>query len=268
MTTARALITGATAGLGWEFGSQLAAAGSHLVLVARNSERLEQRAAELREQFGVDVEVIVADLTDPSSLARVEARAGATERPISMLVNNAGYGLLGAFDRNSVEQEDHHLTLHVRVPLRLMHAALGQMLPRRTGTILNVASVAGFTPRGSYGAAKAWVLSFSRWANWQYQRHGIRVTAVAPGFVHTEFHQRMGVRAERIPRLLWLEAPMVVRSALRDAERGKAISVPSLRYKVIVVLARVLPTPMVAAGSLAARPTERGQRRRRERSPR
>jgi short-subunit dehydrogenase len=251
-----ALITGATAGLGAEFAVQLAAAGSDLVLVARNSERLAERAAELRERFGVDVEVLAADLTDPASLKRVEARASATERPISMLVNNAGYGLVAQFDRNSVEQEDHHLALHVRAPLRLMHAALRQMLPRHSGTILNVASVAGFTPRGSYGAAKAWVLSFSRWANWHYRSGGVRVTAVAPGFVRTEFHQRMGVRAERIPRMLWLEAPRVVRTALRDAARGKAISVPSLRYKALVALTHVLPTSVIAAGSLVARPTE------------
>ncbi|MFC0682202.1 SDR family NAD(P)-dependent oxidoreductase [Lysobacter korlensis] len=251
-----ALITGATAGLGAEFANQLAASGHDLVLVARNAERLKQRAVQLTERYGVDVQVIPADLTDPAGLAKVEARVRAAERPVSILVNNAGYGLLGQFERNSVEQEEHHLALHVRATLRLMHAALQQMLPRRAGTILNVASVAGFTPRGSYGAAKAWVLSFSRWANWYYKSRGVQVSAVAPGFVHTEFHSRMGARKEQIPGFLWLDAPRVVRTALDDARRGKAVSVPSLRYKLIVAFTKMLPTSLVAAGSLTARPTD------------
>ena len=253
MTRPVALVTGATTGLGLEFASQLAADGHDLVLVARSRDRLAERARELGERYGVDVEVLAAELAEPEQLARVEARVSALERPVSVLVNNAGYGLLRPFEENSVSQEDHHVALHVRVPLRLTHAALSQMLPRRSGTIVNVASVAGFTPRGTYGASKAWVLSFSRWANWYYRRRGVKVSAVAPGFVHTEFHQRMGARKEQIPRFLWLDAPRVVRTALRDARRGKAISVPSVRYKVIVALAKLLPTSLIATGSLVGR---------------
>jgi uncharacterized protein len=257
MTRTVALITGATTGLGLEFATQLAAEGHDLVLVARSADRLAQRARELGERFGVEVEVIAADLTEPDQLARVEARVASAERPVSVLVNNAGYGLLRPFEENTVSQEDHHVALHVRVPLRLTHAALGQMLPRRTGMILNVASVAGYTPRGTYGASKAWVLSFTRWAGWYYRRRGVTVSAVAPGFVHTEFHQRMGARKEQIPRFLWLDAPRVVRTALRDARRGKAISVPSIRYKVIVALTKALPTSLIATGSLMGRQADR-----------
>ena len=253
MTRSVALITGATTGLGLEFATQLAADGHDLVLVARSADRLAQRASELSERHGIDVEVIAADLTEPDQLQAVEARVAATERPVSVLVNNAGYGLLRPFEENTVSQEDHHVALHVRVPLRLMHAALGQMLPRRSGIIVNVASVAGYTPRGTYGASKAWVLSFSRWANWTYRGRGVRVSAVAPGFVHTEFHQRMGARKEQIPRFLWLDAPFVVRTALRDARRGRAVCVPSVRYKVIVALTKVLPTALTATGSLMGR---------------
>jgi short-subunit dehydrogenase len=253
MTRSVALITGATTGLGLEFATQLAAEGHDLVLVARSADRLAERARELGDRHGVAVEVIAADLTEPDQLALVEARVAAAERPVSVLVNNAGYGLLRPFEENTVAQEDHHVALHVRVPLRLTHAALRQMLPRRSGLILNLASVAGYTPRGTYGASKAWVLSFSRWANWYYRRHGVKVSAVAPGFVHTEFHQRMGARKEQIPKFLWLNAPQVVRIALRDARRGKAVSVPSVRYKVIVALTKVLPTSLIATGSLMGR---------------
>jgi uncharacterized protein len=253
MTRSVALVTGATTGLGLEFASQLAAEGHDLVLVARSADRLAERARELSERHGVEVDVIAADLTAPDELARVEARVASPERPIDVLVNNAGYGLLRPFDENTVSQEDHHVALHVRVPLRLTHAALRQMLPRRSGMIVNVASVAGYTPRGTYGASKAWVQSFTRWASWYYRQRGVHVSAVAPGFVHTEFHQRMGARKERIPAFLWLDAPRVVRTALRDARRGKAISVPSLRYKVIVALTKVLPTSLIATGSLTGR---------------
>jgi short-subunit dehydrogenase len=253
MTRPWALITGATSGLGLEFASQLARAGNNLVLVARNAGRLAERARELADRYGVETEVIAADLTEPAELARVETRVSATERPISVLVNNAGYGLLQPFELNSVAEEDHLLNLHVRVPLRLTHAALTQMLPRKHGTILNVASVAAYTPRGTYSAAKAWIVSFTRWANWYYRRRGITVTAVAPGFVHTEFHQRMGAQKERVPKVLWLDPPRVVRSALHAAARGKAVTVPSIRYKLMVGLATLLPTRLLMAGSLMGR---------------
>ena len=248
-----ALITGATTGLGFEFASQLADRRHDLVLVARSADRLAERAQQLRERFGAGVEVMAADLTEPSQLARVEGRVAATERPVSILVNNAGHGLLHPFDENPVAEEDYLLSLHVRVPLRLTHAALPQMLARRHGTILNVASVAAYTPRGTYSAAKAWVVSFTRWANWHYRRRGVTVTAVAPGFVHTEFHERMGARKERVPRVLWLDPPRVVRSALSAAARGKAVTVPSIRYKLLVALAQVLPTRFKMAGSLMGR---------------
>jgi short-subunit dehydrogenase len=130
---------------------------------------------------------------------------------------------------------------------------LQQMVPRRSGRIINVASVAAFTPRGSYGAAKAWVLSFSRWANIHYRRSGVSVTVVAPGFVRTEFHQRMDVRTDTIPRILWLDAPRVVTASLRASARGSALVIPSKRYKAIVWATSWLPKRLVAAGTLKRR---------------
>ena len=249
-TPPRALITGATAGLGAEFARQLAERGYDLVLVARNRERLNQIAADLANRFQIDVEVIDADLSDAASLADIEARTGATERPIDLLVNNAGYGLKHDFDANNVDDEHHLLDVLVTAPMRLTHAALGQMLPRRAGTIINVGSIAAFTPRGTYGAAKAWVVSFSRWANLRYRGRGVTVTALAPGFVRTEFHARMGTGTSGVPRLAWLTAERVVRVALRDAAKGKALSVPSLRYTLAMLATRVIPARWAAAGAL------------------
>ncbi|WP_415854382.1 SDR family NAD(P)-dependent oxidoreductase [Sinomonas sp. G460-2] len=239
MTTA--LITGASAGLGAEFARQLAAQGHSLVLVARDGGRLEQAAAELRSRTGVEVEVLPADLTDPTQLAAVVDRVGDPARPVGMLVNNAGIGLLHDFDRNPLEDEIRHLRLHVEATLSLCHAALRAMSERREGRIINVASVAAFVPRGSYSAAKAWTLAFSRWANMHYKHDGVLVTALCPGFVHTEFHERMGMTTRFIPPFMWLRAERVVRDGLLDNLRGKGVSVPSRRYKSIVLLTRVLP---------------------------
>ena len=254
----RALVTGSTAGIGAEFARQLAAKHHDLVLVARNADRLEKIADELRSRYSIAVEVMVADLQLPTGIAAVEARVESRENPVDVLVNNAGYGLRHPFDENVIDDERRLLDLLVAVPMRLSHAALRQMLPRRSGTIINIASVAGFVPRGTYGAAKAWLLSFSRWANIAYRARGVTVTAVAPGFVRTEFHERMAVRSDTVPAFLWLDVSTVVRIALRDVARGKAVSVPTLRYRIIVGLGRVLPLRLAAAGALTAAPSHNG----------
>ena len=252
--TRLALITGATAGIGAEFARQLAADGFDLVLVARDAERLEERAAEMRTEFGVTVEVLAADLVSRADLTMVEARVGASgARRVTMLVNNAGFGLPKPFDDNPVDEEQRLLDLLVTAPMRLAHAALQQMLATGSGTIVNIASVAGYTPRGTYGASKAWVLSFSRWANLTYRRRGVVVTAVAPGFVHTEFHDRMHVSKNGVPAFLWLDAATLVRLALQDVAKGRAISIPTLRYKFVVLLSGLLPKRIVAVGALRGR---------------
>jgi short-subunit dehydrogenase len=250
-----ALITGASAGLGAEFARQLAAQGYDLVLTARDAGRLEAAAAELRAEHGVAVEVLPADLLDPVGLAAVEARVHANDSTaIDLLVNNAGFGLKKSFADNSIDDEIRLANMLITVPLRLTHAALVQMLPRSSGTIIMVASVAGYTPRETYGAAKTWVLNFSRWANVFYRSRGVTVSAIAPGFVLTEFHQRMGVTgSDTVPKFLWLDAPTVVRIGLRDVARGKAISIPTARYKFAVALASLLPTSFVVRAAARGR---------------
>jgi hypothetical protein len=246
-----ALVTGATSGIGAEFARQLAEQRYALVIVARDKGRLEAFATELRAAHDVTVEVLAADLVSPDGLAAVESRAANPTNPIDLLVNNAGFGMRAPFEENPISDEIRLLDLLVVAPLRLTHAALAQMLPRHSGMIINIASVAGFTPRGTYGAAKAWVLSFSRSANLAYRKRGVTVTAVAPGFVRTEFHQRMGVRTNTIPPVMWLSARQVVRIALRDAVRGTAVSIPTVRYKILVAVARMLPAKISAVGGLS-----------------
>lgn len=235
-----ALVTGATAGIGLEFARQLASRGHDLVLVARDAERLDAVAAELTSAYGVDVEVLPADLTDRPALAKVEARLAEPARPVDLLVNNAGFGLKGRFLDNTVEQEQAMLEVLVTAVMRLSHAALGPMAARGSGGVINVSSVAAFLPRGTYAAAKAWVNSFSEWAANEYRSSGVTVMALCPGFTKTEFHERMGVR--RGTSLLWMEPESLVTRALSDFDKGRTFSIPGAQYKVIVALTKLVPS--------------------------
>jgi len=241
-----ALITGATAGIGNAFATELATRGHNLVLVARDQERLKTVAKELTDAHGVEVRTRTADLSTTTGIKRVAKDLASDDRPIDLLVNNAGFALRKRFTENPIEEEEAVLTVMVRAPMHLTHAALNAMSSRRRGGIVNVASVAGFTPRGSYGAHKAWVISFSRWAHYGYAGQGVRVMALCPGFVHTEFHQRMGARTNNIPSWMWLDAGEVVRSGLAALDRGVPVSVPTFRYKAITGLSRITPARLVA----------------------
>jgi short-subunit dehydrogenase len=240
-----ALVTGATAGIGHEFATQLAARGQDLVLVARDTGRLEAVAADLRTTYGVQVEVMAADLVDRDQLARVEARLADPERPVDLLVNNAGFGLKQRFLDNDVEAEQAMLDVLVTAVLRLSHAALGPMTERGSGGVINVSSVAAFLPRGTYAAAKAWVNSFSEWAANEYRPRGVTVMALCPGFTKTEFHERMDVT--RGSGFLWLDAGFLVRRALEDFDKGRVYSVPGVQYRTIVGLSRLVPNRVLQA---------------------
>jgi uncharacterized protein len=241
-----ALVTGPTSGIGRSFARRLAADGHDLVLVSRDRERLDHLAAELHESYGVQAEVLVADLADRAQLAPVEARVADGARPVDLLVNNAGFGLRGDFLDHSVEEEQRLLDVHVTAVLRLTHAALTAMVARGRGAVVNVSSVAGYLPRGPYSAAKTYVTSLSTWADLTYRHRGVRVMAVLAGFTRTEFHDRMRVRTGSTPSLMWLDADRLVDEALRDLARGRTLSVPSRRYRVLATLARYAPTGLQA----------------------
>jgi short-subunit dehydrogenase len=144
-----------------------------------------------------------------------------------------------------VDREQAALDVLVVAVMRLTHAALGPMTARGSGGIINVASVAAFQPRGSYSAAKAWVTTFGAWASQEYGPQGVHLMTLCPGFTRTEFHERMDVRRESVPRPLWLDVERVVDDALADWDAGKRLSIPSKRYQVIVSVSRHLPTPLL-----------------------
>ena len=240
-----ALVTGPTAGIGHCFAQQLAARGYDLVLVARDEERLEKVAADLRATHGVEVEVLPADLTDRTELARVEARLADAARPVDLLVNNAGFGLKERFLDNSADAETAMLDVLVTAVLRLSHAALAAMTDRGHGGVINVSSVAAFLPRGTYSAAKAWVNSFTEWAANEYRDQGITVMALCPGFTRTEFHERMDVSRGSAPDFMWLDADKLVATALSDYDKGRVYSIPSPQYKAITTVARLIPNGLL-----------------------
>jgi short-subunit dehydrogenase len=211
------------------------------VLVARDTVRLSALAQELSETFGVDAEVLAADLHIAKDRNRVAERLRSVANPVRVLVNNAGYGIAGEVDSSDPQEEADHLTIHVTAPLELTKAALPGMLERGEGRIIIVSSVAGYLARGTYSAHKAWGLTFARSANETYRRRGVHVSAVAPGFTRTEFHQRMAMETAGIPGVLWLSAPRVVLESVRAVEKGRAVVIPSSRYKILVAVAALLP---------------------------
>jgi uncharacterized protein len=245
MTTPTALVTGATSGLGLAFARRLAADGNDLVLVARDVPRLDEVAGELRSAYGRRVEVLPADLADRAQLQRVADRVADAARPVDLLVNNAGFGLGHGFVDGPLDDEERMLDVLVRAVLVLSHAAAAPMRDRGHGAIVNVSSVSGFVVMGSYSAAKAWVTTFSEGLANELGRHGVQVTALCPGFVHTQFHDRARMRMSQMPGPAWLDADDVVDACLADVRRGRVVSVPSLRYKAVVTLARLVPRPVV-----------------------
>jgi uncharacterized protein len=239
-----ALVTGASAGIGTAFATQLAARGHDVVLVARDGERLEQLAKTLHAEHHIEAEVLVADLTDAGALARVEARLADPARPIDTLVNNAGFGTNGLLHELDVETETREVGLNVVALVRLTHAALGAMIPRRSGGVLNVSSLAGMqpTPRNAtYGATKAFVTSFTQSVHEELRGTGVRATVVCPGFTRTEFQVRAGFDSSRVPGFLWQGPEEVAAGALDALERGRAVYVPGTLNRVTAGLVSVLP---------------------------
>jgi short-subunit dehydrogenase len=241
-----ALITGPTAGLGAGYARRYARDGYNLVLVARNVERLEDLAAELRAANGIDVEVLPADLTEPADRSNVADRLTAG---VQVLINNAGFGTSGEFWTADPGQLQAQLDVNVTAVMQLTRAALPSMIAAGAGTVINIASVAGLLAgRGStYSASKAWVVSFTEGLANGLAGTGVSIHAVCPGFVHTEFHERAGVDMTSIPNILWLNVDDVVAESLADVAKGKIISIPSLQYKVLTTVGRLVPRGVVRA---------------------
>lgn len=243
-----ALITGATAGLGASYAAHLAAAGHDLVIVARDSARLEETAGRLQERHGVRVEVMVADLGQREQLTAVAARLSDSERPVDLLINNAGYGLKQSLAVGEVELLEQHFDVLARAVLVLSNAAAKAMVARGRGHILNVSSIAGLLAGGGhYAALKGYVLALTESLAKDLRGSGVSATVVLPGYVHTEFHARAGMKGPSGSSPAWLDADDVVAASLRDAFAGRLVSVPSMQYRALAAVLEILPRGLARA---------------------
>ena len=242
----RALITGGTAGIGAAFARAFAGRGTALVLVARNPERLEETAAQFRREYGVEVETIVADLSDREAQQRVADRLESSVDPVDVFVNNAGFSVKASLLDPDLSQHDLGFEVMVRAVLKLGGAAGRGMSERGRGWIINVGSVSALVTQNNYSAIKAWVGNYSESLGVQLHGTGVQVTALMPGWVRTEFHSRAGIKGSSIPGVLWLDADRLVEDCLRDVARGRPVSVPSKRWKLISAVLRTTPRGLVA----------------------
>lgn len=274
-----ALVTGATSGLGEEFCWQLAAGGHDLVLVARREQVLEALADKLRNVAGVGAQVIAADLSTPEGVAAVSRRldvggqdglcgtdgdpggargtegarrgtrgsAGGTgdgpERPVDLLVNNAGFGLGRAFVDNSVANEERGLDVMVRAVMVLSHHAARSMRSRGRGAVLNIGSVASRTGGGTYSAHKAWVVAFTEGLSEELAGTGVSATVVCPGPVATSFFANAGI--DLGGRLAVATPERVVADALQAVRAGRVQTTPTLTYKAAMAAMKLAPRALV-----------------------
>jgi hypothetical protein len=239
----RALITGATSGIGAAFARALSASGCQLVLVGRRSEQLGLLAEELRAK-GSKTELLLVDLASPVGIQTVVDRI--TGGPaLDLLVNNAGFGLFGPFTSVPLEAQAEMLRVHVEVPLRLTYAALPTMLERRRGGIINVASISAFVGDGKgvcYAATKAYQVAFSQTLHKGLRGTGVKVQALCPGFTRTEFHSRhamLPMDLTHIPAFMWLDADRVAAASLNALARDRMLVVPGTIYKLAVFFGRL-----------------------------
>lgn len=242
-----ALVTGATSGIGFAFTRHLAQAGYRLVIVARDGGRLAERRLELLALGAQQVQTITADLTDARSRNAVVERLQADLDPVDLLVNNAGSTLGVEFLQATAEDLSRQVELNSTSVMVLTHAALPGMIARGHGGVINVASTAGLVPgRGStYGATKAFVVSLSEGLAMSLRGTGVRVQALCPGFVRTEFHQRANIDMSSTPNWAYVDVDDLVKASMADLRANRPLSIPGALYKSIYVITRIAPRSLV-----------------------
>lgn len=245
----RALVTGASSGIGEAIARRLAGEGTDLVLVARCQPALDELASELAARDGVAVEVLVADLSAPVASAAVERRLRSVDSPIDLLVNNAGFGTSGPFVEMPVAREQQQIELNVVALTRLTSAAVGAMATAGRGDVLNIASIAGLYPApggATYAATKAYVVSFSQALHAELAGTPVGVTVSLPGFTRTDFHRRSGSDPSGVPARLWMDADAVAAISLDATARGDSKVVPGVLNKLVAGAVGVAPASSVA----------------------
>lgn len=240
-----ALVTGATSGIGKEIAWQLAAEGNDIVLVARNVQALDRYADMLRNFTGQQVETISADLSTDEGAHAVGARTASQDRPIGLLVNNAGFGIGQHFIGGSLDRELAGMDVMARAILIICHAAADEFARRGYGAILNIASMTSLTAQGTYSAHKSWVRTFSEGLAEMLKPHGVNVTVSCPGLVHTDFHERSEVDSTQWPEFAFIPVEEVASQSIEAVRRGRVIVTPSALYSAAAGLLRLSPRSFV-----------------------
>jgi hypothetical protein len=238
-----ALVTGASAGLGAEFARQLSKRGHQLVLAARRQERLDQLARELGNARAVAI-----DLSKANSAARLMADLDANGETVELLVNNAGFGLIGRFAELDAKRQRQMIDLNVGTLSDLCRAVAPAMIKRKSGGILNVASTAAFQPgprMAVYFATKAFVLSLSEALHEELKPHGIKVTCLCPGPTRTEFGEVAGFGGNGVFDRVAMESPKVVEAGLDGLDKNKAVVIPGLINRIGATSTRFAPRSVV-----------------------
>jgi short-subunit dehydrogenase len=239
----RALITGASSGIGDGFARKLAAAKTDLVIVARRVERLKQLARELKADYGVDVEVLPADLSDPEARGRVEDRLRSSSSPIDLLINNAGFTIRGKFAELDIDRKTEEVVVDVVAVVRLTHAALQPMIERGRGGIINVSSFTSYFPTATlatYSAGKAFVTAFTEAVSEELRGTGVVISALCPGATPTEFGDTAELNMTKMG-LPVTSVESVVDAGLKGVDRGQVIVIPGLVYQVSATTSRLMP---------------------------
>ena len=243
----RALITGASAGLGVEFARQLAERGVDLLLVARRADKLEAVAEAMRKAHGIDVQIFADDLSQREAPARIEAHVRAQSMTIDWLVNNAGASGPDLLEDRDWNENAAFLELMMISVAQMCHRFVPPMQERGFGRVINVSSFAGRLPTAAganYGPAKAWVVALSEELALECRGSGVHVCALCPGFTHTDFHETAGLMDMKngLPDFMWYDADVVARDGLRACERGKAICVSGRFYRFLDPIAQSVLT--------------------------
>ena len=240
-----AVVTGASTGIGAAFARVLAARGYDLVLVSRNEVRLRELGDELERSHSRTSQVLAADLETDGGVARVADRLRDAARPIELLVNNAGFLTTGRFHELPVEREAGEVRLNVLALTVLTHAALGPMVERGHGGVINLSSVGAYQPlplSATYSATKAFVSSFTNAIHEELRGTGVKAMVLAPGFTHTELHERAGVeRLTETPGFLWQPADEVAQTAMKAYERGRAVCIPGAVNAMTAAVSGAMP---------------------------
>jgi short-subunit dehydrogenase len=225
-----ALITGASSGIGAIYADRLARRGHDLILVARNAARLATLARRIANDTGREVTTVAADLTDAADLRRIESILR-TDGDVSLLLNNAGVGATGPLLSSDVGRIDDMVRLNVTALMRLTYAAVPAFVARRSGTIINIASVVALAPEvlnGVYGGTKAFVLALTQSLAHELADQGIRVQAVLPGATATDFWDVAGTPVHQLPAQMVMSADDLVDAALAGLDLGETVTIPSL----------------------------------------